>query len=363
MTTIPEHRLCHIDLIESIAIFFVVTYHSTLYSMDILSDPSLPTYLSYYYATILSTCVPLFFFANGYLLLNHHFTLKKHIRRMVRTLLTVFVWSPVCVAAIMAIQKDSPSIGTIADNILYLDPRYGANIFWFLGALFCIYLLFPALKALYDANTPAFLFFTATCAFFTFGLGLMDQLLSFLEILTRRSFDPIQSPFVLMFNPFRGAYGYTFVYFCIGGLACHYEDTLRAIFKGKRTLFPVLGIFFSCGLLFLVGVFYSRYVDHMLWDVVWSGYDTVFTFCNVFFIYLLSLNHTKNRRLIQTVSTNTLGIYMTHYVVIYLTYPSAASFPFMRNPLMNMVFAAFVICICLILCFVIRKIPILKRLI
>lgn len=72
-------RLTYIDLLESIAIFFVLLYHSRLYATDFLSDSSISNYISYFSTTILSTCVPLFFFANGYLLFSKPFVLKKHI--------------------------------------------------------------------------------------------------------------------------------------------------------------------------------------------------------------------------------------------------------------------------------------------
>lgn len=58
---IKQKRYAHIDLLESIAIFFVVIYHSTIYTFDILQDNSVVNYLLYFDRTILSTCVPLFF--------------------------------------------------------------------------------------------------------------------------------------------------------------------------------------------------------------------------------------------------------------------------------------------------------------
>lgn len=363
MINVQKSRLCHIDLIESIAILFVVTYHSTLYSTDFLSNPSISVYLSYFFTTILSTCVPLFFFANGYLLFNRSFTLKKHIYRMIRIILTIFIWSPICVSTLMVIGGIPLNIENIMNHTLYLNTEYGANIFWFLGALFCIYLLFPALKALYDSNKQTFIFLTILFAIFSFGIVMMNQILTFAKIATHYNFKKIDHPALLMLNPFRNSYGYSFVYFCVGGLAFHYEDSIRSISQTKRNLISILGILISCTLLFLVGIFFSRYVDHEIWDVVWNGYDTVFTFCNVIFIYIISLNYTKDYLFIRTLSINTLGIYVTHLLVIWLTYMTVAAFTFMRNPLMNIIFAFLVICICLMLCSIIKKIPLLKKLI
>ena len=80
-----QTRLYFIDLLESIAIFLVLAYHGTNYEYSFLEDSgNVLFYLRYYFRTILSCCVPLFFFANGYLLLNRDFNIKKHIINIIK---------------------------------------------------------------------------------------------------------------------------------------------------------------------------------------------------------------------------------------------------------------------------------------
>ena len=67
-----------IDIIKVLGLLFVILYHSATYQYDWLEDGQALFYFRYYFRTILSTCVPLFFFANGYLLLNKQFDLRKH---------------------------------------------------------------------------------------------------------------------------------------------------------------------------------------------------------------------------------------------------------------------------------------------
>lgn len=363
METIKKSRFHHIDLIESIAILFVVIYHSNMCPSDFLSDSSFSVYFSYFFTAILSCCVPLFFFANGYLLFNRPFNLKKHIRKMVRILCIILVWAPINLLTITLLRGESLTLREFADHILYFDTTYHVNRFWFLSTLLCIYLLFPALKALYDSNLNAFIFTTAIIALFTFGHVLADQLLTFFGKLFVRDWTYIDYPLITMLNPFHGSYGYSFVYFCIGGLFFRYEDRIRAIPAKIRNLTAALGICVCCGLLFLVGVFYSIYIERTIYDIVWFGYDTIFTFCNVVFIYILSLNHTKNHPFIQMVSLNTLGIYTTHSIVVALTYSPIVSIPFMHNVPATILYAVFVVCCCLGLCLIIKKIPVLKTLI
>lgn len=90
-----SNRWSYIDLLECIAIYFVLVYHTTLYSFDFLNEGTLFNYFAYFFRTILSTCVPIFFFANGYLLFNRPFVLKKHIYKTLKLVLLVFIWAAI----------------------------------------------------------------------------------------------------------------------------------------------------------------------------------------------------------------------------------------------------------------------------
>lgn len=356
-------RFTHIDLLESIAIYFVIIYHSVLYYFDFLANDSAINYFSYFFNTILSTCVPLFFFANGYLLFNRSFNLKKHIHRMVRIIILVGVWAAILMPIYLLIAGEPLSLKTILSNILYMNTDWKMNYSWFMGALICIYILFPALKALFDSNKKAFIFFTVACAILTFGYELVNELLAFAGTVLRHPLGEFNYPFTNMFNPFRGAYGYSFVYFCVGGLIFSYENKILTIPKIKRNCISALGIATSCTMLFLVGVFYSKYVNHEIWDVVWNGYDTIFTFSNVFFIYILSLSYKKEFSLITKISCNTMGIYYIHGLVVSLTRPLVRQIEGFYNIPSALIYAAVILLVCLFVCQVFKKIPFLKELI
>lgn len=358
-----KKRLVHMDLLKCIAIFFVITYHSTLYFYDITQENSVINYLLYFSRTILSTCVPLFFFANGYLLFNKGFNTKKHVMKIFRLILLTLIWAFLLMPLYMIIAGVPLDIKTIFLSILQLDVSWSMNIFWFIGALICMYILFPALKALFDSNKEGFIFFIIACGILTFGLVLCNQVLMFTKIFFHHDLKSIDAPFITMINPFRGSYGYTFVYFCVGGLIYTYEDKIRAIPKLKRNLVSVIGILVSCTFLFLIGIYYSNFVDGKIWDVVWNGYDTIFTFFNVIFIYILCLNYTNNNYFIKIISSNTLGIYFTHRIIIRLTREWITLHDFLCNFLVNIIYAFLIMCVCLLICKIFRKIHILRKLI
>lgn len=261
----------------------------------------------------------------------------------------------------MLISGTPISIKEMILYILNLDIDWSMNLFWYLGALICIYILFPLLKIAFDSNKKVFVFFTVACAILTFGFVLVNEILCFVGVVSHHSIS-INFPAITMFNPFRGSYGYSFVYFCAGGLMYFYKDKILSIPKLKRNLFSVIGIFLSCICLFLVGILYSK-SQGKLWDVVWNGYDTIFTFMNTIFIFILCLNYKKDNKFIRTISCNTLGIYFIHNLFFQLTKPYIYTIDLFRNIPMNLLYSFSILCISLAVILIIRKIPLLKKLV
>lgn len=103
-------RLTYIDLLEAIAIFFVLLYHSTIFSTNFVSEPNFLHYGQYYLKAIMSTCVPLFFFANGYLLYSKELDLRKHIGKMVKLLIQTMVWAVITLLLLQPIKHEFLSL-------------------------------------------------------------------------------------------------------------------------------------------------------------------------------------------------------------------------------------------------------------
>lgn len=292
-------RLPYIDVMESIAILFVVTYHADIASYDILNAASAETFFTYIIRAILSTCVPLFFFANGYLLFNRDFHLKKHIIKTVRTLIQTGVWGIISLLLLAVIEGISFSPFGFLQALWTWKQDY-LNHLWFMGALVCIYVFFPLLKCAFDYNKEALAFFVAACAVFTFGNKFLNALafiglnsVSYMDELAGHSVLNIENYNLFnIFNPFRGIYGYSFVYFCAGGFAYALKGKLH---KSARTQWTaILGLCVMTLGLGLWGI-YKTYVSGKVWDVVWYGYDTAFTFFNVICIYILCVNYNWNK--------------------------------------------------------------------
>lgn len=353
-----KERWSHIDLMESIGIFFVLIYHSTTYSYSWIDNSSAVFYLRYFLRTILSTCVPIFFFTNGYLLLNRPFHLKKHIVKTVRIIVLTGLWGILALLLLMPIEGEFLSL---REFIVYLWTWHQGwiNYLWYMGALVCIYIFFPLLKNAFDTNKKVFIYFTITCSILTFGNVFIADCASILLNLLNMSSELGRANFFNMFNPFRGIYGYAFVYFCIGGLAHGCKEKIKKIDIRKRNTFAAIITILCCFGLFLTGIILSSNKSES-WDVVWNGYDTIFTFINVIMIFTLCLSYHRRNRFIESVSMNTLGIYFIHEIFIHLTKRYIVQFPIFSTFVGCAFYAFMILVFCLIITKLIHRIPLIK---
>lgn len=357
-------RINYVDLIESLAIIFVIVYHSPIYSTNILSGGELTTKFSYWFNTILSTCVPLFFFINGFLLFNKDFNLKKHILKIIKLILLTCIWGIITLCLYMLIRNEYFTIKEFI-KALWTWKQGWINHLWFMGTLICIYCLFPILKLCYDTNKKIFYYFVILCALLTFGNKLLCEISTLIASFMFDYRKEINVNLFNMFNPIRGIYGYSIVYFCCGGIIYNYIDKIKQHHNTINTL-AFFTIIFNMSLLFAYG-YYISCLTGKWWDVVWNGYDTIFTFSNVISIFILSLNYTGQIPLlsnfIRILSLNTLGIYFLHWIYIPLTLPFFKQFPSANNILSNFIYAIIITIICLITITFIKKIPLIKHLV
>lgn len=355
-------RQVSIDLLECIAILLVVTYHSLLYSDDIINEPSILHYIRYFFRTILSTCVPLFFFANGFLLFSKELNLKKHIYKIIHLIFLWGVWGIGKIIIIMLIKNESLTFVEIIKTLWSLKQGW-INSLWFLGTLVCVYILFPLIKATYDHSKKTFLYFIIVCFILTFGNILVNQGVTiFLNTMLHKNTAIYGANCFNIFNPFRGIHGYAFVYFCIGGYFNQIKEKILKVKPLKRNLISIIVMLISCFGLWGIGIFYSKSAGR-LWDIVWAGYDSIFTLINVICIYILCLNLKKDIAVIRTISSNTLGIYLMHEIFIHLTRKYIIGYAGLCNMPFSILYSVAIMIICLFISLAMKKIPLIKRLV
>lgn len=357
-----KKRFASIDVIKTIAILFVIQFHCTLFSFNFIEEPVFKNYFRYYMTAILSTCVPLFFFVNGYLLFGREFNLRKHLMKMLKFIVLTVIWGIITVCILQVVRNEYLS------PLEFIRTIWGWKIgwvhhFWYMGALVCLYIFFPLLKTAYDTRFRVFLYFTVICVILTVGNTFLNQTGTlFTGLVFEEPFVIEYKNFFNIFNPFGDYRDFSFSYFCMGGLAYRFQNNIESFPAKKRNCIAVLCIIISCFGLFVTGLGHSRIIG-FVWDLVWNGYSSVFTFINVMCIFVLALNLKKDIPVIRTVASNTMSVYFMHNIFIAVFRPLVLEYEFLLTPIFNIFFCMFIIAASLAVCFIMKKIPLLKKLV
>jgi len=354
-------RLPHIDVLKTIAIYFVLVFHGTLYPVNVTAEMSFGELFLYGSRSILSTCVPLFFFVNGYLLLSRPMNLKRHTIRTLKLVLVGFFWIGFLLLVLQPYYDTWFTWETFWQEFWYLKGGWN-NQLWYLGVLVSIYLFFPLIKSVFDKDRSIFLWFSGVCMVLVFGKSLLNEVMTLGTILLRR-FQLYQGfPFFHIFDPVSGNFGIGIVYFCLGGIAVSLEERLLQIPARVRNTVAGPGLLLGCTGLALMGWKFSQYLGYP-WELVWFGYDTVFTAWNVLCLYVLALNRTRESRLLQIISANTLGIYLIHDLFHKALTPMTFQYPLLRTLPGTLVYALVLLVLSLLVSLVLKKIPLLRQLV
>lgn len=361
-------RFDNIDLLESLGIFFVIFYHSQIINMDILHDPSALTFTNYMLSPIMSTCVPMFLFANGFLLIGKELSIKKHVLKIINIIILTFAWGAINLLLMMAIRGEWMPVKEFI-KALWGWKHGWIHHMWYMGALICVYLVFPLIKTAFDHHKKAFYFTVAVCFIMTFGNKLLCMIATVIWNVLFGGNTYISFNFFNMFNPFRNLYGYAFSYFLLGCLMrgrLEYTDSWINKRKLINPLTLIIVIAAACLMSGVWGVYCSRLTGQM-WDLVMDSYDSVFTIVCTLALYLLFFYYKSRGNafngFIRKVSGNTLGIYLMHEIFLHLfKHLGLTDLQFMRNIPAGMVYSFLIMCLCLGISLLFGKIPVLRNL-
>lgn len=342
-----SNRLVYIDLLETIAMMFVIMYHTSSCGYN-------------YVHVLLPMGVPLFFFANGYLLFNRPFNFQKHVKKTFRLIILAIVWGALKLVILMPVKGEYLSFTGVWYGVRTWKLGW-INSMWYVGALVCMYFFFPLLKQSYDNDRKPFFLFLGACFIFTFGRTLMNEALTVLNVVFLDKMEAVNRRTMFnMFNPFRGIYGYTFVYFCLGGYMYELKDKILKVKRWKRNIVAVVLMIISCLVFLVYSEIHSKAAGG--WDLVWNGYSTIFTLVNVICAFVLSLNYTKDIKLVRLISCNTLGIYFLHELFTKSLDPIVSQYKILTYGPVNIIYIFLIVLACLAISLVCKKIPVIKKL-
>lgn len=355
-----KERYAFIDLLKAIAVFFVIIYHFNNLTVNFFETQNTFSYLNYFFESIFSTCVPIFFFVNGALLLNKDFNLKKHISKLITVVILTVAWGIITLLILMPIKNEYMSLFEFAKSLVTWKQQW-INHLWFLQAVVVIYIFFPLIKKTYDNECNNLYFFLVMAFLMTFANVFLSNCANVLEFIIGKNYLSGNINFFDEFNAFRGIYGYSIVYFILGGLFFKHKEKF---YKKKWISITTSAIVISMIILTLYSVLMSK-SNGEIYDIVWYGYDSVPTLCMVISLFILSLNYKGNHKILKIISItgeNSLGIYFIHVIWGNLFIKYFKKLPYCHDIATNFLFALFILFTSLLSVLLLKKIPVVKKL-
>lgn len=323
-------RRVDIDLLRVIGILFVVAYHygaipSELFAVD-------------YFRSILSICVPVFFFVTGVLYSSREFPLRKGVHKALKLVVLTSVWGTVLWISMAKILGKSVTLGSWVSGVLTLEQGV-INHLWFLPSIAILYLLLPFFCALQRDEPRLFNGLCALSLFFAFGLDALSRLINLPALFAGAGLSTKLSTFMYMFSPLKGIHGES-VALCLAGMWISGRESLlieRVLGCGdraskiRRALFALV-IVFACPAVLAMDAKVRFAFTGEAYDPTWGGYTFAGTFVLVAALYLMLFRAravlASSRRVAKAISRiggNTLAIYLLHPLLRTVTYSTILS--------------------------------------
>lgn len=309
-----KKRVDGLDLMKAIGILMVVSLHVPLWQPDFISSPDWQHKIQYA-LRLIAEGVPIFLMVNGFLLLRKtEFDFEKHIRKMGKMFGILLIWS--VILTLIGSWMAGENL-TFRSFLLYiLNTCVGSTytgVLWFLQSLLAVYLVFPVLWYIYQYNYKIFKYFFVILLVFgeVFnGIGLIRDFLSI--YMNSEIIDSLLME-IMRFNAVDNLW-YIF-YFCLGGILYH---NITWVEKYRKQL--VFGGIIAWVIAFLYG-----YMMTMKIGAVYNpayNYNSPFMFISLVGLFALILPYENKGRLgqklLSSIGKNTFGIYLSHYIFIFI---------------------------------------------
>lgn len=362
-------RFRYIDLLKFASIFMVCLFHFW-YGGDVYFENS--NFLSYFrrfFLALISTTMPLFLAVHGAMLFNKPLRLKNHYRNLLKLVLQFYIWRTITAfAMILLLKVDLGTLGISGMiNLLFLlhqpetVPMYHL---WFVPLLCCLYLLFPFIKRIYDTedrnqNSRLILAVTAgvilVISFLLYDFTLLKNILP-----QTQQLDSYYLSYG--FNPFANRVSILLLYFVLGGFLHKYREKLINI----AWYWYVFAIFVSLIFAFAEWYITSAALEYTF-DNVSDGFGSLATLVNTVSLYALAFKlepwlskQEKLASVLQFVGSNTMSVYYLHWIIGYIVY---SHIPFDRNIFSNTLVCLFLIGSSLLISFLLKKVPYVRKLV
>lgn len=310
-----KSRIHYIDVLEVIAIFFVVYVHFSNTKGNSIAANLIQLGAFTY-------VVPIFLMANGALLFHHSFDLNKHIRRTLQLLLAVTVWRILTFVITDLVCPGMLDVLTGRQIVDFIcgynlsDPIVPADHFWYLYALIVIYLVFPILKKIYDSEDRKLYRYTMIVLFIlVYLVGAYNRVADYLTEhtdMTIYSVGALREALLPIGDP--GSYLF---YFMLGPIL--HDRFYQNKDHPSHILLLILLVLASFALLCVEKTLLGGGLTEQ-WDLWSASYSRLATLGFTAGLYALAaaIHWSGKSRLIPFISIRTMNIYCIHMILSFL---------------------------------------------
>ena len=307
-----DARLVWLDYCKTIAITLVILFHSGLVTCKIT-------------VPLLAMCVPLFFVANGALVLRRERGVWYFVHKLFKILFVIVFWGALSDIITMLLNNEPLNVVDIV--FAGFSFKYGyTHHLWFLGTLFVLYTIYPAIQSSMKNRGVAFFLLMAS---FLFSFQAFGYRLPTFEM-----------PNILAFW-----HGEAFFYSILGCIVVRHvfidtsTNPMRiglSMMMGKRHTGDFLKVNKRFVIIILVSLFVTLWIGQLFMFVgpkFFTRHTPVDNDAAVFLLYkspfvmlmvgvvvvlLKTLNLSRNR-FVEFIGSSTLGMYVSHGVFMSLS--------------------------------------------
>ena len=351
-------KIQYLNIIKAVSIFLVVFCHYVILRNDGIMDNVC--------MLLCWMAVPSFILVNGAILLNKKLDIKKHYQKTIIMYIVNVVWRILYLLFyIICFHFDISTISKINiikyvfffQNLAPIDVGH----FYFIEIVLSIYLIFPVIHICFNGNMDGkkVLFILMIIIFlFTYCINAISFLGNYILEDKRVTIEGFGNIFLF------GKYARFLLLFILGGFLHLYKEKIK---KQKRiTLLCVITMIVSLGVLVL-----AKYVMYgtFSWQGIYiqGGYDKIstFTMSVAFFIWMqnVTINNKVFNKIIEEIGTNTLGVFYLHIPILLILNQFVYPLITYRGAIANILKTVIVLLISYIIIRILRKIPILRRLV
>ncbi len=353
-----KKREAWLDSLKGFCILLVVFCHSTLLSKE--------TVVGNVFMSLAWTAVPCFMMVTGGLL--HHaaeFSWKRYLKRLAQTYLAMCVWRGIYLAVTCLVRAPAFTAADAVPYLLYLKDIDGVSseVMWYIAAYLISMLLLPVTWHLFNrcgSSGRKALMFLAGAAFVS---GILCPSADWLLTLCfGNSFSAAKfTKFLPLTN-----YAHLIFYFLAGAFLYEYREKItEKTGKRKNLAYALL----PAGVFLLMVIKYTH-AGTFGWGNVYlkNGYtrvSTVIPAVSLWFIFEMNAGRAPRmqRFLANVLGRNTLGIYYIHFLTLFVLRETVYPLIPWRNFGMNCVKTVVVTAFSVILTVLIKKIPVVKKLV